>query len=215
MKKLFFRSISLLLIVALYASLVTACMSGSSEVDSIAPSTNEPLDKTEEIPINEPSEDSTGMDAESMNAEGKSLDAEISDNTEPDDLDAVLTVDNCEALKAIIEASDNDLEKQAEFVSKYEGRIIEFNALVLYISQENPSLKTIYTYVFVPGEDTEHFGSTLFLLRNASAFFDFHWDKETRPDSLTVGSKIRIQAKIVSGEDPKYIYIRPICTWGR
>lgn len=215
MKKMYFRFISVLLIAVLCASLVTACMSSSNEVDSSAPSTSETLDGVEETATGEPSDGSTENDTESMNTDDESSESEMDMNTESDDLDTVLTADNCEDLKEILEATDIDLERQAEFVSKYEGRIIEFNALVLQISQEDPSLKTIYTYIFLPGDDMEHCGTTPFLLRNASAFFDFHWDKETRPDSLSVGSKIRIQAEVISGDIPKYIYIRPTCTWGR
>ncbi len=205
----------LVVLVMVVAYLFSSCASSISDIESPDTLAGESAEIAEESPAEEPLADSGETDEETSAADAELPETDTNVQSELDDLDAILTVDNCEDLKAIIEATDIDIEKQTEFVSKYEGRIIEFNALVLYISQEDPSLKTIYTYIFVPGEDTEHFGSTLFLLRNASAMFDFHWDKETRPDSLVVGSKLRIQAEIIAGDNPKYIYIRPTYTWGR
>ena len=106
-----------------------------------------------------------------------------------------------------------DLEKQASFVSTYKGKTVEFDCIVYYM-ENNPKYKTIYSYILAPGKDKDSMGAALFYLKDMS-MFDFKWDEETRPEYLTIGSKIRIKAKVVSGDDSLYIYLKPVYTWGR
>lgn len=125
----------------------------------------------------------------------------------------IITIDNNEDFADILNASYVDPEKQATFISKYEGQIVEFDCIVFYLEQYG-NYDTRYNYVLVPGEDENNIGAALFYLENIG-MFDFKWDSSTRPDYLTAGSKIRIQAEVLTGDDPLYIYLEPICTWGR
>ena len=127
----------------------------------------------------------------------------------------VITIDNNDAFKALLTAEAVDPDVQEEFVKKYKGNIVEFDAIVFFMEQ-NPKYNTIYSYVIVPGPGADKMvmGATFFMLENMS-MFDFKWDKSTRPEYLSIGSKIRIQAKVSSGSDPTFIYLTPTCTWGR
>lgn len=124
-----------------------------------------------------------------------------------------ITADNNSDFAAILTAEYVDPEKQAAFISAYKGKVVEFDCIVLNLEQ-NGNYKTRYNYVLVPGEDTDHIGAALFYLEDMG-MFDFKWDSATRPEYLTVGSRIRLQAEIVSGDDPLYIYLKPVYTWGR
>ena len=124
-----------------------------------------------------------------------------------------ITIDNNSDFAAILTSEYVDPEKQAAFISAYEGEIVEFDCVVFYLEQ-NAKYKTIYNYILAPGEDTDSIGASLFYLENMS-MSNFKWDSATRPEYLTVGSKLRIQAEIISGDDPLYIYLRPVYTWGR
>lgn len=125
----------------------------------------------------------------------------------------ILTVDNNQDLADILTAEYVDTEKQKKFIDKYKGKTVEFDAIV-YFMEQNPKAKTVYSYIIVPGEDEQHIGASLFMIKDAS-MFTFKWDSSTRPEYLTLKSKIRIQAQIDTGDDSLYIYLRPTKTWGR
>lgn len=125
----------------------------------------------------------------------------------------IITIDNNSDFAAILTAEYVDPERQTAFVKKHLGELVEFDCMVFSMEQ-NKNYKTIYSYRLVPDEDKDHIGAALFYLEDMSRF-DFKWDEETRPEYLYSGSAIRIRAEIVTGDDPLYIYLRPVCTWGR
>ena len=131
---------------------------------------------------------------------------------EPEIVESI-TADNNSDFAAILTAEYVDPEKQAAFISAYKGKVVEFDCIVLNLEQ-NGNHKTRYNYILVPGEDADHIGAALFYLEDMG-MFDFKWDNATRPEYLTVGSKIRLQAEVVTGDDSLYIYLKPVCTWGR
>ena len=58
--------------------------------------------------------------------------AKIKDTEEnKDDAEEVLNVDNCEELAVLLSLKDEFNPSIAEFASKYQGRIIEFDAMLL------------------------------------------------------------------------------------
>ena len=127
----------------------------------------------------------------------------------------VLTKENNADLAALCSSQYVDPEKQQAFVKKYEGKTIELDCFV-YMLFMNERYQTIYSYILAPGDgtDEDNIGAALFYLENMS-MFDFKWDNDTRPAYLTVGSKIKIRAKVTTGEDSLYIYLDPVKTWGR
>ena len=107
-----------------------------------------------------------------------------------------------------------DPDKQAAFVKKHRGDIVEFDCIVGVV-MPNPKYNTIYDYILVPGESLDTgIGAVMFYLEDAG-IGTFHWDSKTRPSYLEYGSKLTMRAKIVSGDDPLYIYLQPVKTWGR
>lgn len=125
----------------------------------------------------------------------------------------VLTIENNEDLANLLASKVVSADLQNEFINKYIGKVIEFNGIVMYL-EPYQDYDYIYTYVLVPGEDETNIGAALFLLEGKGSW-DFKWDSATRPEYLRVGSKIRLQAEVVRGEDPVYIYLKPVKTWGR
>lgn len=125
----------------------------------------------------------------------------------------IITIDNNSDFAAILTAEYLDPEKQAAFVSTYKGKIVEFDCVVKVLTQ-NERNERQYSYVLVPGEDEDNYNVAMFYLENKN-MFDFKWDSATRPEYLTIGSKIRIRAEVVSGDDPLFIYLKPVRTWGR
>lgn len=144
------------------------------------------------------------------------------DNTEPEDTQSnpapmpeysILTIDNNDDLAALLTSEHLNPDAQAEFVKKYKGKTIEFDCLV-YTLEQAPKSTWVWSYILVPGADSDHMGAAFFMIDQVT-FSAFHWDSNTRPEYLTFGSKIRIRAEVKSGDDPLYIYLKPIKTWGR
>ena len=147
---------------------------------------------------------------ESDNAIGETAN---STNAETPQEEVILTKENNEDLAALLTANAVDGDAQDAFVQKYKGRTIEFDCIVMTLAQE-PGSDTIYSYILIPGEDEENIGAALFYV-DRIGFVGFHWDKETRPEFVTAGSKMRLRAKVSSGDDPTFIYLVPVKTWGR
>lgn len=123
-----------------------------------------------------------------------------------------ITIENNEDFKALLNSEYLSADAQNSFARKYKNRIVEFDCFVYYM-QQNSKYKTIYSYIFAPGESDNLTGAVLFGLEDASAA-TFKWDSKTRPDYLTVGSKIRLRAEIQGATD-LYIKLKPVYTWGR
>jgi hypothetical protein len=135
------------------------------------------------------------------------------DANKTDEEDKVLTAENNADLAEILSSQYVDPKKQAEFIKKYKGQTIEFNCVVCYMTK-NVDYKTIYSYVLIPGDDLEHASAAIFAVENVN-WLDFKWDNETRPEYLTIGSLMKIRAKVITGDDELYIYLDPVKTWGR
>lgn len=126
----------------------------------------------------------------------------------------IITAENNADFADLLSMTYLDPEKQQAFVSKYKGRIIEFDCVVAVLDMDPNGSKWVASYVFCPGEDFEHMTSAMFVLENVT-FHAFHWDDATRPSNLYQGSKIRLQARVKTGSDEMFIYIEPTKTWGR
>ena len=185
----------------------------SSESLTEVPEETEATDEASPEPV--PEETDVTQTTEPTETEApSSLETE---GVKPDD--DIITIDNNEDFANLVSSTYVDPDLQAAFIEKYKGCIIEFDCCVLFL-EPNPRYNTIYSYILIPGTygtdmtSTTSVGCALFMLKDAS-MFDFKWDKESRPSYLMVGSNIRMRAKIISGDDDLYIYLDPVCTWGR
>lgn len=135
-------------------------------------------------------------------------------SSKKDTTEEIITAENNADFADLLSMTYLDPEKQQAFVSKYEGRIIEFDCVVAVLDMDPNGSKWVASYVFCPGEDFDHMTSAMFVLENVT-FPAFHWDDATRPSNLYQGSKIRLQARVKTGSDEMFIYIEPTKTWGR
>ena len=124
-----------------------------------------------------------------------------------------MTKENNEDLAAILTAEYLSTDVQEAFVQKYKGKIIEFDCIVMTLIPE-PKYNTIYSYILIPGEDESNIGAALFYI-DRIGFYGFKWDKNTRPEFVTSGFKMKLRAKVTTGDDPNFIYLIPVKTWGR
>ena len=126
----------------------------------------------------------------------------------------IITKENNSEFASLLSAEYVDPDKQKAFVKKYKGDTVEFDCIVGVV-MPNPRYNTIYDYILVPGESLDTgIGAVMFYIEDAG-IGTFHWDSKTRPEYLEYGSKLKMRAKIVSGDDPLYIYLQPVKTWGR
>ena len=128
--------------------------------------------------------------------------------------DEIITIENNPEFADLLSSDYVDTDKQASFVKKHMGDTIEFDCVVGAVLP-NPQFDTIYDIMLVPGDSIDTItGAVLFYVED-SGIGTFHWDSKTRPAYLEYGSKLRTRAKIVSGDDPLFIYLRPVKSWGR
>ncbi len=152
-------------------------------------------------------------EAEKKAKEEKKAAEEKDDSDKLEDNDEILTKDNNDDVAALLTSEYLNIDDQAEFVEKYYGKTIEFDCTVVQVIKD-PKYSYIYSYILVPGDSGKVYGSVQFLIDSVS-FPAFHWDRNTQPEYLAYGSNIKLRAKIKKGEDPVFIYLNPVKTWGR
>ena len=125
--------------------------------------------------------------------------------------DTNITVDNNEEFAALINSDYLNPEAQIAFTEKlaYED-IIEFDCLVFYI-EKHPKYNTRFLYILAPELSDGSIGTVLFMLENVG-YYDFHFPPSSGPDSVYKGLRLRMAARVTSGEDPMFIYIQPVWT---
>lgn len=122
-----------------------------------------------------------------------------------------ITIDNNEEFASLINSEYVDPDAQAQFTEKLSYKdIIEFDCRVLDI-KKYPEYKTRFLYVLVADRPDGNIGCVLFMLENVG-YYDFHFPPTARPDSVDLGMKLRMAARVDSGEDPLYIYLQPVWT---
>lgn len=131
----------------------------------------------------------------------------------PTTLPDILTIENNEDFAELANATVFDADKQDAFYEKYHDKTIEFDCIV-YTLADNPDVKDTFDYVFVIENSSGEAGMMLFCLNRAN-FLNFRWDRETRPEYLTVGSRLRMRARMTRGDDPTFIYLVPEKSWGK
>lgn len=112
-----------------------------------------------------------------------------------DDAEEVLNVNNCEEFAALLSLKDEFDPSIAEFASKYQGRTIEFDGNVAYVSPHE-GYSTRFDYLIYAGDYSESIVSgPSFQFENVN-YYDLHLEGDNVPDSFDVGLNIHIVAKI-------------------
>lgn len=113
-----------------------------------------------------------------------------------DDAEEVLNVNNCEELAALLSLKDEFDPSIAEFASKYQGRAIEFDGNVAYVSPHE-GYSTRFDYLIYAGDYSESMVSGPSFQFEDVNYYDLHLEGDNVPDSFDVGLNIHVVAKIV------------------
>lgn len=159
-----------------------------------------PEDKNEVV--EEKSEESTKQEEISENNN--------ENNGKENEADEVLTIDNCEELAKILLTNADIYEEYANFASKYEGRTIEFDGKIDYISNHE-NYKTRYDILVGAGDyDPNHAIGPAFQFKDVAAY-DLGLDTINLEDKIKVGKNVRIVAKVGAFNSKNLLfYLDPI-----
>lgn len=119
-------------------------------------------------------------------------------NTEEnkDNTEEVLNVNNCEELAALLSLKDEFDPSIAEFASKYQGRTIEFDGNVAYVSPHE-GYNTRFDYLIYAGDYSESEVSGPSFQFEDVNYYDLHLEGDNVPDTFDVGLNIHVVAKII------------------
>ena len=121
----------------------------------------------------------------------------IKDTEEDKDAaEEVLNVNNCEELAALLSLKDEFDPSIAEFASKYQGRTIEFDGNVAYVSSHE-GYNTRFDYLIYAGDYSESEVSGPSFQFEDVNYYDLHLEGDNVPDTFDVGLNIHVVAKIV------------------
>ena len=112
-----------------------------------------------------------------------------------DDAEEVLNVNNCEELAALLSLKDEFDPSIAEFASKYQGRTIEFDGNVAYVSSHE-GYNTRFDYLIYAGDYSESEVSGPSFQFEDVNYYDLHLEGDNVPDTFDVGLNIHVVAKI-------------------
>ena len=123
-----------------------------------------------------------------------------------------LTVENNSDLAALLSLKDPADPSVAAFASKYQGRIIEFDGCVVAVSQHG-STKTRFDYLLSAGNfDPDSAVGPNFQFFDIN-YYDFHFPADKSPDSVPVGTNLRIIAEVGKYDSKTNLFqLRPVKT---
>ena len=120
----------------------------------------------------------------------------IKDTEEDKDAtEGVLNMNNCEELAALLSLKDEFDPSIAEFASKYQGRTIEFDGNVAYVSPHE-GYNTRFDYLIYAGDYSESEVSGPSFQFEDVNYYDLNLEGDNVPDTFDVGLNIHVVAKI-------------------
>ena len=127
-----------------------------------------------------------------------------------DKKDEILTIENNQELKEILESKDPGDKKIAAFAKKYHGRKIEFDAYTASVAPHGKA-KTRFDYLLYAGNyDNESLSGPNFQLFDVN-YYDLHLEGEDVPDTFGVDLNIRIVATVESYQENSELFrIKPV-----
>ena len=117
------------------------------------------------------------------------------ENKDEAEAEEVLNVNNCEELAALLSLKDEFDPSIAEFASKYQGRTIEFDGNVAYVSSHE-GYNTRFDYLIYAGDYSESEVSGPSFQFEDVNYYDLHLEGDNVPDTFDVGLNIHVVAKI-------------------
>ena len=123
----------------------------------------------------------------------------------------VLNTDNCEDLAKLLNLADQGDPFIAEFAKKYEGRKIEFDAIILDV-QNHGTNSTRFDFLLMAGDGSR---GPYFKFEDKSAGYDLHWSGNS-PDNVTSGTTLHCIAEVKNyNEAQQLFFLNPVETSAR
>lgn len=162
-----------------------------------------------------PIEDGDGNEATTDIEEGEPI-VEESVNSSATEasgaLDEILTIENCDDLKALLALKDPFDPFVKEFVTKYKGRTIEFDGSIAYMSNHG-NYNTRYDILIYAGDYSETSVSGPNFQFVDVNMFDLNFVGDNIPDYIGAGDKIHVVAKVGKyNENSGLFELKPIET---
>ncbi|CAM2076472.1 DUF4839 domain-containing protein [Clostridium sp.] len=145
-------------------------------------------------------EEESSKEEKKVNQERESEESEVTEEVaangeEESETEEILTVDNCEELAAILSLKDEFDNSIKVFAEKYDGRTIEFDGNVAYVSPHE-NYNTRFDYLIYGGDYNENsISGPSFQFENVN-YSDLHLKGDNVPDTFGIGINIHIVAKI-------------------
>ena len=148
----------------------------------------------EDITEEESSKEEKEVEKERESEESEVTEEDEANGEEESETEEILTVDNCEELAAILSLKDEFDTSIKVFAEKYDGRIIEFDGNVAYVSPHE-NYDTRFDYLIYVGDYNEDFLGPSFQFENVN-YYDLHLKGDNVPDTFGIGINIHIVAEI-------------------
>ncbi len=131
---------------------------------------------------------------------------EIAEDATTETVEANLTVDNCPELSAMLSNKADMDSSYANFATKYQGKMIEFDGSTDYCTSHEGQ-KTRFDYLLSAGDfNPEHVAGPSFKFDNVS-----YYDLNTDMDSVGVGLNVHIIATVESYDsNTGLFYLKPV-----
>lgn len=128
----------------------------------------------------------------------------------------ILTAKNNNDFAAILALGDYCDSRIGEFAAAYQDRTIQFNGVVTYLHHAG-SYKTRYDILISPGNSAANAGvGPEFKFEDVNTTFDLHWTGSNIPDTVSVGTKLRITARVDHYNGTTCVFfLDPVSTAGR
>lgn len=149
----------------------------------------------EDITVEESSKEEKEVEKARESEESEVTEEDEANGEEESETEEILTVDNCEELAAILSLKDEFDNSIKVFAEKYDGRTIEFDGNVAYVSPHE-NYNTRFDYLIYGGDYNENsISGPSFQFENVN-YSDLHLKGDNVPDTFGIGINIHIVAKI-------------------
>ena len=143
--------------------------------------------------------DGEGAETKKAREEAEAKAAEEAKKKEEED--KVLTVENSEDLARLLDVSDPGDPFVAEFAQKYDGRKIEFDAIVADV-QPHGNYSRRFDFLLYAGDGSR---GPNFKFEDKNPGYDFHWSG-SMPDSVSVDMQLHCIAEVEEYDDNQQLF---------
>jgi hypothetical protein len=139
--------------------------------------------------------------------------AQSTEETQPSAKEEIITLDNNEEFAAVLNAKDPGDQIIKDFARKYEGRTIEFDGNIAFMSLHG-NFTTRYDILILPWDySLTTMSGPNFQFKDVNIVFDLNLIGDNIPDYIGIGDNLHIVAKILDyNETQQLFFLDPIST---